>query len=171
MGNTSNPVINRVGIIQPWSTNYITSKKSSFKSKWVNSLTTLLTSYMLYGVNFQSNIFLHEYWYKKNKALRNLPSKMYMQYYKRFFYTNSTLSIEHSFLIRKKTNEFFNFRPWVFLYNNWFIVIICWYKPPKPHNSAMAEDTAFSDKVVSRKNKITKSIKVNTYSKVNTYRF
>lgn len=147
------------------------SKKLGFKAKWVRAITYLLLNYTLYGVNFQSNIFIHEYWYKKNKLLRTLPTKIYMQYYKRFFYTNSTLSIEHSFLIRKKTKEFFNFRPWVFLHNNWFIVIICWYKPPKPYLSNSIKESVSGKNISSYKARSSQNFKNNLHLRANIYKF
>jgi hypothetical protein len=125
---------------------------------------------MSYGVNYNSNIFIHEYWYKKHRNYRALPSRIYMQYFKRFFYTNSVLSIEHSFLIRKKTKEFFYFRPWVLIYNNWFIFIISWYKPPKPHNSERQaiKDVKLGAKKTSKKTKVRLC---NVTSSINKYKF
>jgi hypothetical protein len=170
IGNTSNPVINRTGIVQPWATNYANSKSLSSKVKWVSLVAKLLSNYMSYGVNYNSNIFIHEYWYKKHKNFRSLPSRIYMQYFKRFFYTNNILSIEHSFLIRKKTKEFFYFRPWVLIHNNWFIFIVCWYKPPKPYVTSQqtTKKSALNIRKTTKKNKF-----INLYPDLtfNRYKF
>lgn len=62
-----------------------------------------------------------------------------MQYFKRFYYSNSVLGIEHSFFIRNTTPEFFNFKPWIFFYNGWLVLIICWFKPPKNKKKFLAK--------------------------------
>ena len=170
IGNTSNPVINRIGVVQPWAHNYVPSKNLKAKIRWVKSALKALGDYISYGVNFQSNIFIHEYWYKKHKQVRTLPVRTYMQYYKRFYYSNNTLSIEHSFLIRKQTKEFFCFRPWVLLYNNWFIIIICWYKPPKPYKKLKS---SLSNSTLKKKSKVTRKVRELIYygSEANKYIF
>ena len=126
---------------------------------------------MMYGVNFNSNIFVNEYWYKKSVVPKLRQSKIGMQYFKRFFYTNNTLSIEHSFLVRKKTNEFFNFRPWIFLHNNWFIFVLNWYKPPKPYKSTHIVSKPMSTRLKNKNIKSSSALKEKLTLNISNYKF
>jgi hypothetical protein len=54
-----------------------------------------------------------------------------MHFYKRHFYTHHILGIEHTFLIRHKSGEYFPFKVWYMSYNNWLILAMHWYKPNK----------------------------------------
>ena len=75
---------------------------------------------------------MHEYWFKpKVKKVRTLPSRFYMHYYKRHFYSHEILGIEHTFLIRHRTGEYFPFKTWYLSYNNWIIICMHWFKPNK----------------------------------------
>lgn len=54
-----------------------------------------------------------------------------MHFYKRHYYTHDILGIEHTFLIRHKTGEYFPLKTWYMSYNNWIILAMHWYKPNK----------------------------------------
>lgn len=87
---------------------------------------------MNYGLTRINNPYIHEYWYNnKLKNTRTLPSRSYMHFYKRNFYTHEILGIEHTFLIRHKTGEYFPFKSWYLSYNNWIIIVLHWFKPNK----------------------------------------
>lgn len=95
---------------------------------------------------------MHEYWFKpKVKKSRTLPSRFYMHYYKRHFYSHEILGIEHTFLIRHRTGEYFPFKTWYMNYNGWIIVCMHWFKPNKTrrkynplldHNYLIAKNNA-----------------------------
>jgi len=102
-----------------------------FKLKSIYSILSIFKNYISYGNTFNYNIFASEFWYSKNITYRFDKSLNQLRYFKRFYYSNSILGIEHSFFIRNTTAEFFNFKPWVFFYNNWIVLVICWFKPPK----------------------------------------
>lgn len=79
-----------------------------------------------------NNPYVHEYWYNsKITRVRTLPSRFYMHYYKRNFYEHETLGIEHTFLIRHRTGEYFPFKTWYMSYNNWIVMSLHWFKPNK----------------------------------------
>ena len=72
------------------------------------SLTRFVHMYLNYGLTVQSNFFIHEYWYKPSYSqLRVGGATDYSKWFRRFFYANSTLDIEHSYLIRNRTPEYF----------------------------------------------------------------
>ena len=60
-----------------------------------------------------------------------VQSKLNSRFFRRYFYTNDTLSIEHSYLIRNKTPEFFPMRTWIMKYAGWVIFSVQWFKPLK----------------------------------------
>jgi len=132
-----NPVSTRLGINQFWYKHWYSDSNKSLELKQDESLETLISIYLQYGVSFQTNPFLHEYWYKKNfKHIRIIvQSKLNIRFFRRFFYTNDALDIEHSYLIRHKTPEFFPMRTWVFKYSNWIIFSVQWFKPLKIKNA------------------------------------
>lgn len=172
MGNTSNPIINRVGSIQPWANHYVPSKLLKFQLKLVNLTLKILKNYISYSNSFKFNIFVHNFWYKNVNFSYKLSSQNYAQFFKRFYYSNSTLGIEHSFLIRNSTSEFFDFKPWVMQYNKWLVVIICWFKPPKQFKPAPNE--SFDENVLvkvtkKRKRHILKSS--SNLSRLTLYQF
>ena len=54
-----------------------------------------------------------------------------IKYFRRFFYNNLTLQIEHSYLIRNEVAEYFPFRLWVLRYKSWLVIVLNWYRPQK----------------------------------------
>ena len=87
---------------------------------------------MNYGLTRINNPYVHEHWYNhKITKLRTLPSRSYMHYYKRNFYTHDVLGIEHTFLIRHVTGEYFPFKSWYMSYNGWLVIMLHWFKPNK----------------------------------------
>jgi len=128
-----NPVSTRLGINQFWYKHWYSDSSKSLELKQDDSLEKLITFYLQYGLTFQTNPLIHEYWYRKNmKTVRiNLQDKNNSRFFRRFFYTNDTLGIEHSYLIRNKTPEYFPMRTWVFKYAGWVIFSVQWFKPLK----------------------------------------
>lgn len=143
-----NPVSTRLGVNQFWYKHWYSDSSRALELRQDESLETLISFYLQYGVTFQTNPFIHEYWYKKN--MRNLrivvQSKKNARFFRRYFYTNDTLSIEHSYLIRNKTPEFFPMRTWVMKYAGWVIFSVQWFKPLKikPKNTSWRNTASYS---------------------------
>ena len=132
MGNMSNPVINRVGVNQFWYNHWYSNSSYSLNVKQDLNFNSLLSKYIDYGSSYNNNTFIHEYWYKKNlKKPRLYPISNFMQFYKRVYFSHSILGIEHSYLIRHKTQEYFPMRAWTLKYNNWYVISLFWFKPNK----------------------------------------
>jgi len=133
MGNMGNPVSTRLGVNQFWYKHWYSDSSKSLELQQDASLETLISIYLQYGLSFQTNPFIHEYWYKKNSKDTRviLQSKLNSRFFRRFFYTNDVLSIEHSYLVRNKTPEYFPLRTWVFKYSGWVIFSVQWFKPLK----------------------------------------
>jgi len=128
-----NPVITRLGINQFWYKHWCTDHKYSRLIKEDSIYNSYLSLYLNYGATFKSNPFLHEYWYKKQ--FRLIRSKNYdnlnLQAFRRYFYTNDRLGIEHSYFIRYRTGEYFPMRYWVMRYGSWIFLSVHWFKPLK----------------------------------------
>lgn len=128
-----NPMSTRLGINQFWYKHWYTDNSKSLELKQDEALEKLVMFYLQYGLSFRTNPFVHEYFYKKNiKNIRiGLQDKHNTRFFRRFFYTNDTLGIEHSYLIRNKTPEYFPMRTWVLKYSGWVIFSVQWFKPLK----------------------------------------
>lgn len=132
-----NPVITRLGINQFWYRHWYTDTKYHNTIKEDTTITTLVSFYLNHGVIFKSNPFLHEYWYKQkqkslHKKIRIINQDINnLQSFERFFYTNDRLGIEHSYLIRHRTGEYFPMRIWLMRYGNWLFLSVHWFKPLK----------------------------------------
>ena len=118
MGNMGHPVITRLGINQFWYKHWYSDSSKQMNIKQDDAFSLLLNLYLNYGLTFKTNPFIHEYWYKKfSKKIRiNEQEKKNTKFFRRFFYTNDNLSIEHSYLVRHRTAEYFPMRHWVMKY-------------------------------------------------------
>jgi len=136
MGNMSHPVVTRLGVNQFWYKHWYSDNRHSNVLRHSKSLERVVKLYLNYGLTSKSNIFIHEYWYKPSYSrIRTVTSTDHSLCFRRFFYTNSTLGIEHSYLIRINTPEYFPMKFWLFRYNGWFIVSVKWFKPAKTKGS------------------------------------
>ena len=128
-----NPVSTRLGVNQFWYKHWYSDSSAALELKQDEVLEKLVLFYLQYGLTFQTNPFVHEYFYRKNlKKVRVFSHKKNnTKFFRRFFYTNETLGIEHSYLIRNKTPEYFPMRTWVLKYAGWVIFSVQWFKPLK----------------------------------------
>jgi hypothetical protein len=127
------PVVTRLGINQFWYKHWYSDTNKQMNIKQDDAFEQLLTLYLDYGSTFKTNPFIHEYWYKKfSKKIRTTDQEFKnIKFFRRFFYTNDTLSIEHSYLIRYRTAEYFPMRHWVLKYGGWIVLQVHWFKPLK----------------------------------------
>jgi hypothetical protein len=133
MGNMGYPVITRLGTNQFWYKHWYSDKSYALNTQQLGLLEKLIVFYLKHGLTYTSNFFIHEYWYKNTKV--NVRSEVVGEqlklYFRRYFYSHSVLSIEHNYLLRHKTQEYFPMRTWVLKYNNWVIFSVQWFKPVK----------------------------------------
>jgi hypothetical protein len=94
--------------------------------KIIKCLKTLINIYFVFGIKFNNNTLLSNFWYKKS-FLRNKTSL----YFRKHYYTHKTLAIEHAYSLRIKSQEFFPLKLYIISYDNWIITTIKWYKPLK----------------------------------------
>ena len=109
----SNPTINRLGINQFWYKYWYSDTQYALNLQQDNLFKSLIQGYLDYGLVTKSNFFIHEYWYKFKgvKKLRlNSEFRSYNTFFRRFFYSNNIVSIEHTFLLRNNTPEYFPLR-------------------------------------------------------------
>ena len=90
-------------------------------------LKKILKFFLNYGLSFQKNIFQNFFWYKNIKNTN-------IKFFRKYFYSNDLLNIEHSFSLRLNSGEYFPLKLWILKYNNWLILSYLWFKPVKYKN-------------------------------------
>ena len=135
LGNMGNPVITRLGVQQFWHKHWYSDSNVSSNLQQDRLFENLLNLYLRYGLTLPSNLFVHEYWYGNNTRLQTLRQSYNQSkhniFYRRYHYLNNVVGIEHSFLLRNSTPEYFPLKLWLFKYNNWVILNVTWFKPMK----------------------------------------
>jgi len=130
----SNPTITRLGVNQFWHKHWYSDKYYAKNAQHDALFTNLIELYLTYGLAVKSNIFIHEYWYKLKTIKQTRLSyefRSYNTFFRRFFYSNDVVSIEHTFLLRNKSPEYFPMNIWFFKFTNWIVIAVNWFKPLK----------------------------------------
>ena len=132
-----NPVITRLGINQFWYKHWYSDNFYSQTLQEDALLTTFVSFYLNHAAAFKTNPFLHEYWYKNTFKPTRIDKHQYknLQNFRKYSYTNTRLGIEHSYLIRYKTGEYFPMRLWIMRYGGWIFLSVSWFKPVKAKRS------------------------------------
>ena len=88
------------------------SKDKYFKKiNFLKSYTFLDNYNLVINTDFSSSIFFHELFYNnKLKNLRTSTEVNNLKYFRRFYFSNDSLGIEHSYFLRYKTGEYFPLR-------------------------------------------------------------
>lgn len=151
-----NPIITRLGVQQFWYNHWYSDNNISLNLQQDKLFENLIQIYLMYGLNIKENLFIHEYWYGKNKYIKKLRLNYGNQtkntFYRRYYYTNTVVGIEHNFLLRNQSPEFFPFKLWLFKYNNWIIFNVVWFKPMKGKNKInILSDSASAANVLHKK--------------------
>ena len=133
-----NPTITRLGTQQFWYHHWYSDSSHALNLQQDKLFENLLNIYLTYGLRIPSHLFVHEYWYANKNLFKRtridfLNSKHHL-FYRKYYYLNNVVGIEHNFLIRNNTPEYFPLRLWLFKYNNWIILNITWFKPLKGKN-------------------------------------
>lgn len=126
------PTVTRLGVNQFWYRHWCSDK--NYKSNLFNDklFIDLVKLYINYGLTFYNNTFLHEYFFNKNyKKTRIKNSISNLKFYRKFFFSNTNLGIEHSYLLRNKTGEYFPLKMWIIKYAKWVIICFNCFKPIK----------------------------------------
>lgn len=133
-----NPVITRLGIQQFWQNHWYSDSNTSSNLQQDKLFENLLNLYLTYGLKIRENLFIHEYWYSNNKHIKaarlNHHNVTHNIFYRRYYYLNNVVGVEHTFLLRNTTPEYFPLKLWLFKYNNWVVLNVTWFKPMKGKN-------------------------------------
>jgi hypothetical protein len=128
------PVITRLGLNQFWYRHWNADTNSYFSENITQDklFIKLIKFYLNYGLNFSQNIFFSEYFFTKFfKSYKSKMSKLNVNFFRKFYFSNTTLGIEHAYLIRVKTGEYFPLRVWCIKYSSWIILSFHCFKPVK----------------------------------------
>lgn len=141
------PVITRLGINQFWYKHWYSDVNFRSNYKQQKLFITLLEMYINYGLTFNNNINFNEYFFNsRQKFLRSQSFYTNMKYFRRFFFSNYTLGIEHSYFLRYKTGEYFPMRIWFIKYARWIILCFTCFKPikKKPRNKNLIKKEIYA---------------------------
>jgi hypothetical protein len=132
-----NPIITRLGKTQLWYKKWYSNFKHTPLLKQVKTFEDLLYFFFQYGLTTQKNFFYNTFWYKtKCNITRNNQFSNYHLYFRKYFFSHKTLTIEHSYSIRLKTPEHFPLKLYTLRYNNWVLLSLHWFKPSKKNISS-----------------------------------
>jgi hypothetical protein len=182
MGNMGYPVITRVGINQFWYKHWYSDLNRVENIKQDKIFEELLLLYLNYGISFRNNVFFHEYFFtKSSKPVRLENISHNFKYYRSFSYSNTALTIEHSFLLRIRAGEYFPLRLWHIKYNGWVLLFFNCFRPFKSklktfdngvsrEVSALATETSYAKRTL-RRFKVLYLYMKRRFSKSKLYQF
>jgi hypothetical protein len=103
-------------------TNYSRIKKQT------HTFENFIKLYLKYGLFYQNNFFVHNFWYRTK--LKTHPQNQHL-YFRKYYFLHKILAIEHSYFIRLTTPEYFTLKLYIFKYANWLLLSMQWFKPLK----------------------------------------
>lgn len=132
MGNMGYPVVTRLGMNQFWTKHWYVEHNSPEAMQHDKIFEKLLLTYLNYGLSAPRNLFFHSYFFSyQSKKLSQLNTERQKKYFRSFFYSNTVLTIEHSYLIRNTSSEYFPMRLWHIKYNGWVLLAFNCFRPLK----------------------------------------
>lgn len=132
LGNMGYPVITRLGINQFWYNHWYSDTIFFLNSKQDKSLLKLFKIYLNYGITFPTSLFFHEFYFRNSyKHIRSLVTFKNWKFFRKVYFSCTSLEIEHSYFLRKKSSEFFPLRFWLLRYSKWIILLFSCFKPLK----------------------------------------
>jgi len=134
------PVITRLGINQFWYRHWFSKKNFQKSSQQDKLFLELLKLYINYGLSFNNLIFFNSYFFKNTKLnfLGN-SAELNLKFFRRYFFSNEPLGIEHSYLLRYRTGEYFPIRLWLIKYSRWVMLFFTCFKPIKSKHFANSQ--------------------------------
>lgn len=126
------PVLTRLGLSQFWYKHWYTDLQFQEFVLQDKLFSNFLKFYLNYGLDYKNNIFFNEYFF--NKYYKNYKYKfkiLNLKFFRKFYFSNTILGIEHSYLTRLKTGEYFPLRLWCIKYSSWIILSFHCFKPVK----------------------------------------
>ena len=131
------PVVTRLGVNQFWIKHWYSDCNTQENIQHDKIFEKLLLLYLNYGLSYPTNIFFHEYYFSRaTRGLGFLSSGQKNKYFRGFSYSNSLLTIQHSYLIRNRSGEYFPMRLWHIKYNSWVILAFNCFRPLKQKQSS-----------------------------------
>jgi hypothetical protein len=129
-----NPVITRLGITQIWYKKWYNNLNYAKTLKQVYTFERLIKFYFKYGIFYHNNLFNNNFWYKNLINSKNNTPYSSILYFRKYYFSHRTLTIEHTYSIRNSTPEYFPLKLFIIKYNSWFIISMQWFKPFKTYS-------------------------------------
>lgn len=88
--------------------------------------------YFDYGILNNKHIFKSDYYFGHTEVQgSDIIKSRSLRFFRRFFFRKLNLGLEHSYVKRVHTGEYFPLRFWLLRYNGWLVITINWFKPIK----------------------------------------
>lgn len=124
----SNPCINRWGLNSFWHHYWYSDSRYYQNVQHDNLVLELLTTYLNYGTDVSSPLFLDSFWYKTATKLQ--PQNL-NRYYRWATVYNDTLRTTSTYRLREESEETFRTRINILKFSSWFVVNVYWFQPDK----------------------------------------
>ena len=124
----SNPCINRWGLNSFWHHYWYSDSRYYLNAQHDNLVLELLTTYLNYGTDVSSPMFLNSFWYKT--AVKPQPQDL-SRYYRWATVYNDTLRTTNTYRLREESEETFRTRINILKFSSWFVVNVYWFQPDK----------------------------------------
>ena len=123
----SNPCINRWGMNTFWHNFWFNDFEYSVNIRQDKAITTLITTFIFYGINMSYNIFSNPYWYSK------FFSKLSLKTYQRWitYIPKGKEVLAETYSIRQEADCIFPMKLWILKYSHWVIINQYWFNPFK----------------------------------------
>jgi len=176
----SNPCINRWGLNSFWHHYWYSDSRYYLNVQHDNLVLELLTTYLNYGTDVSSPMFLNSFWYKT--STKSKPQSL-DQYYRWATVYNDTLRTTSTYRLRKESEETFRTRINILKFSSWFIVNVYWFQPDKDklkrsRRAKMRRKTSVIARLSTSKSYVTKfntavqlAYTATPHSHSNTYEF
>jgi hypothetical protein len=163
MGNMGNPVITRLGVTQIWYKKWYNNLNYTKTLKQVYTFEKLIKFYFKYGIFYYNNLFKNNFWYKILVKKKDNTPYSNILYFRKYYFSHRTLTIEHTYSIRNTTPEYFPLKLFIIKYNSWFIISVQWFKPFKKHSHKNTSDRTHNNfnnkKLILNTSKVDTSLK------------
>ncbi len=128
----SNPLINRWGLNLFWYNFWYTDKNLSLIYNLDFLINKLIFTYIKFGLNFEKNIFFHNYWFKfailKNKIIFE---KNNIKYFRVLEHKNKITGELTRFFVRSGLKDISYSKLWILKYQNWIVITLLSFQPLK----------------------------------------
>ena len=128
LGNMSNPCINRWGLNVFWHHHWYSDSRYALNLRQDKLATTLVQSYLSFGLDVPSNFFWNPYWFNTQAAEQSPDIN---RYYRWILAKSTALRSVTEYRLRIESEEVYQTFVTVLRFNSYFIINMYWFQPDK----------------------------------------